>query len=429
MYDGGQPGRGSNGGQFGRGSDGGQPGRGGDGGQFTSSDGGQFTRSGDGSQFSRSSDGVWRSNGGVTGGLRPPNGVQESGPLNLQGLLDLVNREAERVREELEEIKLFARSNVADQEHANQRKSQATERIQEIEAKLETFSRQEIRLAYLNANEADKRVFMMNEQRERMADKQRTYERHLRAYQQIAASLQHLLDEQHAGLEPAGGTGTLARVVETQEQLRQRIAQHLHDGPAQALANVVLSAEICAQAIDHDLGRARSELANLKNAVNVTLQETRKFIFELRPMTLDDLGLIPTLRRYIADLGNKSDVELLFEVQGLEQRLPSWIEVSLFRIAQEALSNVVLHARASQAALALVIEHHQLVMTVEDNGTGFEVEEALAESAARHTVGLNSMYERAEMLGGRLVIESLPGQGTKVELVLQPPRGESRSRR
>jgi two-component system sensor histidine kinase DegS len=412
MFDGEQPGRGSDGGRFGRGSDGGQPGR-----------------SGDGGPSARGGDGAWRGGGPGTGGLHAPDGSQDSGPLSLQGLLDLVHRDVERLREGLEEVRLFARTNVADLEQANQRKSQAMAHIKEIEDRLETFSRREIRQAYLDANEAGMRVFMMNEQRERMADKQRTYERYLRSYQQIAASLTRLLDEQQALQENAGGSGTLARVVETQEQLRQRIAQHLHDGPAQALANVVLSAEICARAIDHDLAQARKELDNLKNTVNATLQETRKFIFELRPMTLDDLGLIPTLRRYVSDLSNKSKVEVLFGVQGPEQRFPSWLEVSLFRIAQEALSNVILHARASQAALTLVIDTYQLVMTIEDNGVGFDVEAALAQAAEHNTVGLNSMYERAEMLGGRLVVESLPDQGTKIELVLQRSRGESYSSR
>lgn len=417
MYDGGPPGRGSNGGQSGRGGDGGYFGRGGD--------GGQSGRGGDGGQSGRGGDGAWRGGGSGTGGLRPSDGSQDSGPLSLQGLLDLVRGDTERLRGELEEVRSFARTNVADLESANQRKNQAIARVKEIEAKLETFARQEIRQAYLNANEAEMRVFMMTEQRDRMADKQKTYERYLRSYQQIGASLSRLLDEQQAFMEnAAGGAGTVARVVETQEQLRQRIAQHLHDGPAQALANVVLSAEICARAIDHDLARARKELVNLQNNVKATLQETRKFIFELRPMTLTDLGLIPTLRRYISDLGNQSAIELIFDVQGTEQRLPSWIEVSLFRIAQEALSNVVNHTRASQAVLTLAIDNYQLLMTIEDNGEGFDVETALDEAAVHNTVGLNSMYERAEMLGGRLVIESLPGQGTRVEVMLQRSRGE-----
>ncbi len=414
MFEGSQSGRGGDGGQYGRSGDGRSSGRG--------SDGGQPGRGGEG---------AWRGGGPGTGGLHAPDGPRDSGPpLSLEELLDLVRQDAQRLREGLEEVRMFARTNVADLEHANQLKAKANARIQEIEERLETFSRREIREAYLQAKEAEMRVFMMTEQRERMADKQRTYERYLRSYQQILTSLENLLEDEQAGQEHTGGrTGTLARVVETQEQLRQRIAQHLHDGPAQALANVVLSAEICAQAIDHDMNRARSELANLKNSVNLTLQETRKFIFELRPMTLDDLGLVPTLRRYVSDLSSKSEIEVLFEVQGPEQRFPSWIEVSLFRIAQEALSNVVQHARARQAALTLVIDAYQLVMTIEDDGVGFDVESFLAGSAVHRTAGLNSMYERAEMLGGRLVIESLPGQGTKVELVLRSSRGEPRSPR
>jgi two-component system sensor histidine kinase DegS len=383
----------------------------------------------DGGQPGRGGEGGGRGGGYATGGPRSSDG-RESAPPGLEELLELVRQDAEKLREGLEEVRLFARTNAADLERANQLKSQTAARIKEMEARLETFARQEIRQAYLNANEAEMHVFMMNEQRERMADKQRTYEKYLRAYQQIIATLTSLLEERQHGQEKGTGPlGALTRLVETQEQVRRRIAQRLHDGPAQALANVVLSAEICATAIDHDLNHARSELESLKSAVNATLQETRKFIFDLRPMTLDDLGLIPTLRRYAFDISNRSGVEIAFNVQGPEQRLPPVIEVSLFRIAQEALTNVAQHSRASYAGLTLAIEEQQLLMTIEDNGVGFDVEVALSESTARSAFGLRNMYERAEILGGQLVVESLSGRGTKVEFLLQRVRGESRSAR
>ena len=352
-------------------------------------------------------------------GGRVPDNNEDAGFANLDELMTAIQQEADQLGRETDEIKLLVRQTTTELERANQRKSQMATRVREMEARLETFARQEIRTTYLAANEAEMRAFMMQEQRDRLQDKLKAYERYHRSLQQVLGTLtrmQSARQERGEDLDPA--IAQLARIVQTQEQLRQRIAQHLHDGPAQALANVVLRAEICEKIIEHDIGRARGELVNLKNVVSRTLQETRTFIFDLRPMTLDDLGLIPTLKRYTQDVGNKANIQIIFSLRGPEQRMPSPIEVSLFRIAQEALSNVVTHAQASQALLTLHIHEVGVTMVIEDDGQGFDVEQALAEAPARKTVGLTSMYERAEMLKTRLMIDSRPGRGTKIELTV-----------
>jgi len=356
------------------------------------------------------------------GNQHSPDPNEVPGLANLDELMGAVRQEYEQVSRELEEIKLLVRQASTEYDRANGRKNQAITRVREMEARLETFARQEIRSTYLAANEAEMRVFMMQEQRDRFQDKQRVFERYQRSLLQVLNTLLRLQEErQRSGAEADPALASLTRIVQTQEQLRRRIAQQLHDGPAQALANVVLSAEICERAMERDQARAREELLNLKNSVSTTLQETRKFIFELRPMTLDDLGLVPTLRRYTQEMANKSGMQIMFSMRGPEQRLPSQIEVSLFRIAQEALGNVVTHARARQALVTFAIHEQGATLTIEDDGQGFHVEEAMAEVQGRRTVGLPSMLERAEMLGTRLQVESMPGQGTKIELTVPRP--------
>jgi len=352
-------------------------------------------------------------------GLRLPEPGAAAGLASLEGLMEAVHQEYEQLVREADEIKLLIRQSAAELERANARKTQMVGRVREMEARLETFARQEIRTTYLAANEADMRVFMMQEQRDRLQDKQKAYERYQRSLQQVINTLNRMQTaRQKSGddLDPA--IAQLSRMVQTQEQLRQRIAQRLHDGPAQALANVVLKAEICEKMIDHDMDRTRSELVNLKNVVSATLQETRKFIFELRPMTLDDLGLFPTLKRYAQELTNKTGVQVLFSPRGPEQRLPPPVEISLFRIAQEALSNVVSHANASQAVVSVYIHELGVTLTVEDDGRGFDVDRAAVEANGRQAVGLTSMSERAEMLKSHLKIESAPGRGTRVEVTV-----------
>ncbi len=362
-----------------------------------------------------------------SGTLRPPESDEVPGLANLDELLEAVKRDYEQVARELAEIKLLARQANDEVDRANQRKAQMVTRVREMEARLETFARQEIRTTYLASGDAEMRVFMMQEQRDRLQDKQRSFERYERSLQLVLNTLQRIqTDRQKSGENMDPALANLSRIVHTQEQLRQRIAQMLHDGPAQALANVVLSAEICERAMNRDPDRAHDELVNLKNAVSTTLQETRKFIFELRPMTLDDLGLIPTLKRYTQDMAAKSGIQIFFSMRGPEQRLPSPVEVSLFRIAQEAISNVVVHSRASQAMVTFQISEIGATLTIEDDGRGFHVEEVLADAREHKTVGMPSMLERAEMLGTHLQVESMSGRGAKIELTVPRPGANNR---
>lgn len=360
--------------------------------------------------------------GAGSGTLRPPEQEEAPGLANLDDLLEAVRQDYEQVSRELAEIKLLARQANVEVDSANQRKTQMVSRVREMEARLETFARQEIRTTYLASGDAEMRVFMMQEQRDRLQDKQRSFERYERSLQLVVNTLQRIqMEHQKSGENMDPALANLSRIVHTQEQLRQRIAQMLHDGPAQALANVVLSAEICERAMNRDPDRAHDELVNLKNAVSTTLQETRKFIFELRPMTLDDLGLIPTLKRYTQDMAAKSGIQIFFSMRGPEQRLPSPVEVSLFRIAQEAISNVTVHSRASQAVVTFQISEIGATLTIEDDGRGFHVEEVLADAREHKTVGMPSMLERAEMLGTHLQVESMSGRGTKIELTVHRP--------
>jgi two-component system sensor histidine kinase DegS len=352
-------------------------------------------------------------------------------------LLTVSKHEYEQVARELDEIHMLVKQSSSELEKLNQRKVLAAAKTREMEERIETFSRQEIRASYLASSEAEMRAFMIAEQREQLQAKEKAYERYqrflMRAIEVLSSLPQGVPSTAWVANVPTWGpatghvpvptappkdqsTAALSRVIQAQEDVRQRVAQRLHDGPAQSLANVVLTAEICEKLIQSDPRRAQGELGNLKGLVNSTLQDTRKFIFELRPMTLDDLGLVPTLRRYIADVGARYQVQVNLVAPQGEQRLPSHMEVPIFRVAQEALINAVQHGHATQVRVTVALQPDTAVLVTEDNGAGFDVEQALAKAAARQTLGIASMQERAEMLGGWLRIESARGHGSRVEL-------------
>jgi len=211
---------------------------------------------------------------------------------------------------------------------------------------------------------------------------------------------------------PVGPRG-MFQIVEDE---RMRIARDMHDGPAQLLANLVLKAEIVERVFDLDRDAAMAELADFKATVRVALEETRKLIFDLRPMTLDDLGLVPTLRKFVVDFEHASGVRTRLNVVGAERRLPRDLEGTLFRIVQEALTNARKHSGADTIDVTITIGPQRVVASVRDNGRGFDVAETQVRAEQGRRLGLVSMRERAGLESGVLDIISVPGHGTQVRV-------------
>ena len=195
-----------------------------------------------------------------------------------------------------------------------------------------------------------------------------------------------------------------------------RIARDMHDGPAQSMANLVLQAEVLERLLSRDPKLVVDELADFKSGVRDALEETRDLIFDLRPMTLDDLGLVPTLRKFVKEFGDKSALTARFHVVGEERRLPGNYEAVLFRIIQEALTNVRKHAHARTAEVTLTLQANRVIAVVKDDGEGFDVAATEARLGRTRNLGLISMRERADLEKGSLEIRSQVGKGTEVRV-------------
>ncbi|MEH7087229.1 sensor histidine kinase, partial [Neobacillus drentensis] len=200
-----------------------------------------------------------------------------------------------------------------------------------------------------------------------------------------------------------------------QEEERRRIAREIHDGPAQSLANLVLRTEIVERMLNkQDIKQVQDELIDLKSQIRSGLEEIRKVIFNLRPMALDDLGLIPTLRKFVHDFEEKTRIRTSFEVRGKEIRLNSGMEAAVFRLVQEAFTNTMKHAHASYVSLDITFRAQMVKLVIQDNGIGFS-KESLEEKQKKHThFGLIGMQERVELLEGRMEVESAEKVGTKL---------------
>jgi two-component system sensor histidine kinase DegS len=202
-------------------------------------------------------------------------------------------------------------------------------------------------------------------------------------------------------------------LINAQEAERQRLSRQMHDGPAQALSNFILQTEIAMRLFDVDPTQARDELGSLKVSAMGTFQKVRNFIFELRPMMLDDLGLIPTIRRYADTFKEQTGLEVNVTVSGTERRLESYLEVMVFRAIQELLGNAARHSQATLLKINIDLTDDLIRVGVDDNGRGFDID-----SVKGKNLGLKLIRERTEMLGGTFEVDSATGKGTRVMFTL-----------
>ena len=199
-------------------------------------------------------------------------------------------------------------------------------------------------------------------------------------------------------------------IIQAQEAERGRLARQMHDGPAQALSNFILQTEIAMRLFDVDQTKAKEELADIKTSASSTFQKVRDFIFDLRPMMLDDLGLVPTINRYVETFKEHSGIEVRLISTGMEQRFEPYLEVMVFRAIQELLANIVHHSQATQVILQINSSTTGFRVGIEDNGKGFDVEKVPVKGG----MGLKVIRDRVQMLGGTMEIQSTIGHGTHI---------------
>jgi len=355
-------------------------------------------------------------------------------------LLSELRVELDALQRESTELEMLVRQSGQEVEKLAQREMAATNRVRDMELNLDNYSRTDMKTIYNSAHEIQMRLFMMRAQVEQLETKRnsmRTLQQRIQrvtsvllmapeGYSPTATSKHTQAVPQEALPDEEGNTVSnkqmISQVIQAQESERLRVSRQIHDGPAQTMTNLVLRAEICERLIDMDIARAKAELIGLKTVVTSTLQDTRRFIFDLRPMILDDLGLEPTLRRYIQQFTEKHKLDVGIVINGLNGRLPKEVEVAIFRIVQEALTNVAQHAHAKHAQVTIEVFNDEVKVTIEDDGAGFNMDSPKMSDPKLN--GLSTMRQRVEMIGGEISIESTPGRGTRIVTALPAVVGD-----
>jgi len=324
------------------------------------------------------------------------------GGVNLQ-------TELEETQRALREVTLMIEQSQGELSKLSQRNAAITTHLQQVQNQLDKMPPQEIRNAYDSALDAQQRLFVMRGQLEKLQSEKSHLERFKSTIEQARGSLVSGSASASAG----GAKSPLASVemlVNAQETERQRLSRQMHDGPAQALSNFILQTEIAMRLMDIDAGQARDELNNLKTSAMGTFQKVRNFIFELRPMMLDDLGLVPTVRRYAEAFKEQAGLDISVTITGNERRLEPYLEVMIFRAIQELLGNAARHSQATLVKVMLDLGEDRVRVSVDDNGKGFDPESV----QQGNSLGLKLIRERAEMLGGTFEIDSTLGTGARI---------------
>lgn len=335
----------------------------------------------------------------------------------------------EQLVEELKQIKqqVYEVIELGDKLEVHTR--HARNRLSEVSRNFHKFSEEEIRNAYEKAHKLQVELTMIQQREKQLRERRDDLERRLLGLQEIIERSESLVsqitvvlnylnqDLRQVGLLLADAQAKQdfgLRIIEAQEEERKRVSREIHDDSAQMLANVMMRSELI-ERIFRDRGTEDGfqEIRNLRQNVRNALYEVRRIIYDLRPMALDDLGLIPTLRKYLYTTEEyNGKVKIHFQCIGdtENQRLAPQFEVALFRLAQEAVTNALKHSESEEITVKVEVTADFVVLIIKDNGKGFDIKDA--KQKKNKSFGLLGMKERVDLLEGTITIDSKIGLGT-----------------
>ncbi|MGD8190293.1 sensor histidine kinase [Brevibacillus ginsengisoli] len=304
---------------------------------------------------------------------------------------------------------------------------QTRSRLAQVSRNFNQYTEDDIRVAYEEANQYQIDLSITREREANLRSRRDELERRLRNIDATVIKAEGLITQMgvvmgylsgdlskiELALETAKQHQLMGiRVIQAQEEERKRVSREIHDGPAQSMANVVLRTEIVEKMLaGNHVEEAKTELQDLKEIVRSSLADVRRIIFDLRPMALDDLGLVPTVQKYIQKFEERTSLTIDLVVFGKEMELESSFKAALFRLVQECLNNIAKHSHARLVQVKLEFQPDMVFIVVKDDGVGFVLNEVKRKG---NSFGLMGMNERTQLLQGKMEIVSAPKQGTRV---------------
>ncbi|WP_079506655.1 sensor histidine kinase [Mesobacillus jeotgali] len=337
----------------------------------------------------------------------------------------------ESITDELKDIKRKVAQIINEGEKLDAQVRRARLRLSEVSKHFKDYSEAEVREAYEVAHKLQMDLTMNRQTEKQLREKRDDLERRLVGLNETIERAEHLVSQisvvmnymmsdirqMGEALETAKEKQDFGlKIIEAQEDERKKLSREIHDGPAQMMANVMMRSDLIERVYkERGAEEAIREIKSMKTMVRSALYEVRRIIYDLRPMALDDLGLIPTLKKYLQTIEEyHKTTRIQFTNIGEDRRLTSKYEVALFRMVQESVQNALKHAQATLIQVKLEIKRDHVMVVIKDDGKGFDINEKKPES-----FGLLGIKERVELLEGELSIHSKIGTGTLV--IIQVP--------
>ncbi len=338
-------------------------------------------------------------------------------------------KECNLLKDKLSDIKNRIQSVMKEVERQEAAEKNSRKRLLEVSKDFSRYQENDIRRAYEKANELQIQLIVKRQEECELIRQRTELELRYKNTDDILKKAEDITSKIGVVMEYLGGnlkdfTNTLEdiqyravvgkRIIQAQEEERHRVARDIHDGPAQTLANLTIKAEICEKLIDIDQERAKYELQDLRRVLRDSIKDIRKIIYNLRPMSLDDLGFIPTVQRYIEGFQEETNIPVDFIILSRRPMEDPVKNLAIFRIIQESLNNIRKHARAKTVKIKLEISNQSIQLIISDDGIGFDAESVANETREDGGFGLLNIRERVELLNGSLQIKSAPDKGTKI---------------
>lgn len=342
--------------------------------------------------------------------VSPSTDTASGGSDNLR---DVIQSEIMRLHADQYDIENKLSHTRSQIENLRQRQAMVMAEVKKIDSTLGQTPQQLVRDSYAEALTAQQRLLTIQGQVEKLEAQDAALKQQIASLQ----SMRELIDRSAAAesTEIFNAREIIIKVIDAQEEERERLARQMHDGPAHSLTNFILQAEIAQKLLDRNPEKAKEELSNLKTAAGEAFQKVRTYIFELRPMMLADLGLAPTLKRFVETFGEKSDVDVSFQQNGPERRMESYREVLMFRAVQAVMANTRDRGGATTIKVSLEMSPERVHVAIEDNGRGLGTGQLSLDSKNPDALGLGSLQDRMSIVGGILQIVPVPA-GTRVEI-------------
>lgn len=352
-------------------------------------------------------------------------------------------RTFEEMKLELEEVRTKIENLICENDVLEKKSRLSRRRLAEVSKNFKIFSEEEIHKAYDQANQIQIRYSVLQAEEKQLREKRDDLERRMRSLLDTIERADHLVNQVNVVLNyltfdlkhigPALENAKMReeytiKIIEATEEERKRISREIHDGPAQMLANVLLRTDLISRTYqERGIEQALQEILELKEMVRDALHEVRRIIYDLRPMALDDLGIVPTLKKYLNSVeGYNKGTTVHFNSIGEPIRIGTNYEVAVFRLVQECVNNAIKHGKAHTVSVNFEWRKEHVNITIKDNGIGFDTN-----IVKKNSFGLIGMRERVELLNGEMNLTSAENKGTRImfKIPIDPDKESKKTNR